>query len=110
MLVGYLTSGFLICVFQTMPWHQNFLGFDYEYHSGSEGTLRRFLPPDRVWLALMHRSGAYMLSNQEDERRGKESASLMERLQDLRSGRHLRAKLWRYRRTNDKGATQSIGD
>ena len=62
MLVGYLTWGFLVCVFQTMPWHQNFLGFDFEYKSGSEGTLRRFLPPDRVWLALMHRGGAYIPS------------------------------------------------
>src|SRR5262245_21888968 len=27
-LTGYLASGFLICVLQTLPWHENFLYFD----------------------------------------------------------------------------------
>src|SRR5262245_19611843 len=26
LLTGYLAAGFLTCVFQTLPWHENFLG------------------------------------------------------------------------------------
>src|SRR5262245_23652768 len=26
---GYLVSGFLLCVLQTLPWHQNFWDFEY---------------------------------------------------------------------------------
>jgi uncharacterized membrane protein required for colicin V production len=53
---GYLISGFLLCVFQTLPWHSRFMGFQPEYDSNQAG-LRQVLPPDRVWLALMHRAG-----------------------------------------------------
>ena len=110
MLVGYLAWGFLVCAFQTMPWHQNFLGFDYEYRSGSEGTLRRFLPPDRVWLALMQRGGAYTFSNQEDERRSRDSTSLTDRFKTFDQDGAFEYNYWRYRRLNDKGATQSSSD
>src|SRR5262245_12889183 len=27
---GYLLAGFLVCLFQTMPWEQNFMGFEYQ--------------------------------------------------------------------------------
>jgi uncharacterized membrane protein required for colicin V production len=68
LLTGYLTAGFLTCVFQTLPWHENFLGFE----PGTDGkaadqAIRRVLPPDRVWLALMYRAGAFAFSNSEDE-------------------------------------------
>jgi hypothetical protein len=53
---GYLISGFLICVFQTLPWHERFMGFQPECDPKEPG-LRQVLPPDRVWLALMHRAG-----------------------------------------------------
>jgi Colicin V production protein len=53
---GYLLSGFLLCVFQTLPWHERFMGFQPEYDPKEPG-LRQSLPPDRVWLALMHRAG-----------------------------------------------------
>jgi hypothetical protein len=55
MIAGYLLSGFLVCAMQTLPWGQQFLGF--EPRQKDESVVRRFLPPDRVWLALMHRSG-----------------------------------------------------
>lgn len=50
---GYLLAGFLVCMFQTLPLNAKFLGFD-----GNAGTsgLRRVVPPDRVWLAVMHRA------------------------------------------------------
>jgi hypothetical protein len=54
---GYLVCGFLVCVLQTLPWHENFMFFQGE-SSGKEPALRRFLPPDRVWLSLMQQAGA----------------------------------------------------
>jgi uncharacterized membrane protein required for colicin V production len=64
MLTGYLATGFLLCAFQTMPWHENFMFFDPTYDSSN--MLRRVLPPDRVWLGMMYRAGAFAFSNQED--------------------------------------------
>jgi hypothetical protein len=55
LVMGYLLSGFLICAMETLPWSQNFLGF--EPYRDNESILRRVLPGDRVWLALMHRAG-----------------------------------------------------
>ncbi len=56
LFTGYLASGFLVCALQTLPWDERFLGFDPR--SPSEETLRRVLPPDRIWLALMRHAGA----------------------------------------------------
>jgi hypothetical protein len=54
LLTGYLASGFLVCVLQTLPWHEHFLGFDSAVDLKSPGEkARRFMPPDRVWLALL---------------------------------------------------------
>jgi uncharacterized membrane protein YidH (DUF202 family) len=55
LVMGYLLAGFLICAMETLPWNQNFLGF--EPYRPEESPLRRVVPPDRVWLALMHRAG-----------------------------------------------------
>jgi hypothetical protein len=65
---GYLMAGFLVCALQTLPWHKNFMGFDATYQGGSQSAFRRVLPPDRVWLALMYRAGAYALNSDEDPR------------------------------------------
>jgi hypothetical protein len=59
-LTGYLLAGFLLCVFQTLPLPERFMGFQAD---AAPSGLRRILPPDRVWLALMHRAGAYAFSN-----------------------------------------------
>jgi hypothetical protein len=66
MITGYLLSGFLICVFQTLPWHENFMLFQPAYKA-PDSTLRQILPPDFAWLAMMHRAGAYTLANEADE-------------------------------------------
>jgi hypothetical protein len=63
---GYLASGFIVCVFQTLPWHENFMGFDPKIVPSSQSA-RSILPPDRVWLALMQRAGAYTFANSVDE-------------------------------------------
>src|SRR5262249_57124072 len=64
MITGYLVSGFLLCVLQTLPWHERFMFFDPTYEQGA--GLRRVLPADRVWLAMMFRAGAYAFANYED--------------------------------------------
>jgi hypothetical protein len=65
-VTGYLVSGFLICVLQTLPWHENFMNFD-PILNANEGPLARLFPPDRVWLALMHRAGEVPLSAGDDQ-------------------------------------------
>ena len=50
---GYLVSGFLVAAFQTLPCPENFLGYEPRVEEG-----HRYFPPDRVWLATMHRAGA----------------------------------------------------
>ena len=57
LITGYLVSGFLICALQTLPWHERFMFFDPHYDPDTN-PLRRILPPDHVWLAMMHRAGA----------------------------------------------------
>jgi hypothetical protein len=62
-LTGYLVSGFLLCAFQTLPLPENFLKFDARFHPDNPTkAVRRLLPPDRAWLALMHRAGLGPLS------------------------------------------------
>ena len=66
LLTGYLVAGFLVVAFQTIPGTENFLGLDAK--PGTEDKLRRVLPPDRVWLAMMHRAGGR--KGDDGERRG----------------------------------------
>jgi hypothetical protein len=54
LLTGYLLSGFLLCVIQTLPVNQSFLLFE-PYDPGKSPALRKVLPPDLVWLAMIHR-------------------------------------------------------
>ena len=60
LLTGYLLSGFLICALETLPWGQHFL--DFEPRTAKESGLRAVMPPDRVWLAMMHRTSTHSLS------------------------------------------------
>src|SRR5262249_32026231 len=64
LLTGYLLAGFLVCVLETLPWGQHFL--DFEPRAKDESAVRRLLPPDRVWLALMSRAGAYTFCRAEE--------------------------------------------
>jgi hypothetical protein len=64
LLTGYLVAGFLVTVFQTLPLHENFLGFEPKIEA--KQGLRHYLPPDRVWLALMHRAGTASFSSEKD--------------------------------------------
>jgi hypothetical protein len=63
LLGGYLVAGFLLCVAQTLPLDQHFLKFEARIDpSAPAAKVRRVLPPDRVWLALMHRASEGSLS------------------------------------------------
>jgi hypothetical protein len=64
LVTGYLVAGFLICVLQTLPWHEKFLLFEPRLDP-NQGPLGRVFPPDRVWLALMYRAGAEPFTNSE---------------------------------------------
>lgn len=55
LLTGYLLAGFLLCLVQTLPLGEKFLGFDANVEATP--TIRQVLPPDRVWLALMNHAG-----------------------------------------------------
>lgn len=63
LLAGYLLAGFMICTFQTLPAHEEFLGFHLKVSPDQGSEARSYMPPDRVWLALMHRAGLVALKN-----------------------------------------------
>jgi hypothetical protein len=100
LLTGYLVSGFLICVLQTLPWHENFMFFEPKYETGPEHVLRHVLPPDRVWLGLMHRAGAYAFSNGEDAK-AETSSSEYERSRTFDKYGSFEFRYARYRRYGD---------
>lgn len=60
LFTGYLVAGFLASVLQTLPWHENFM--DFQPQKDNQGALRTYLPPDRVWLAVMRHAGANSLA------------------------------------------------
>jgi hypothetical protein len=104
LITGYLVSGFLLCTLQTLPWHENFMLFDYQYETGPEHILRHVLPPDRVWLGLLQRAGAYALSNREDPREADFTSNYGRYMTFDRYG-NFELRYARYRRYNDKGET-----
>jgi colicin V production protein len=63
LVTGYFLAGMFLCMLQTLPLHENFMDFSAK----SEAGVRRFLPPDRVWLAMMCRAGAYAFAGEDDK-------------------------------------------
>jgi hypothetical protein len=59
LFTGYLLAGFLVCVFQTLPWEDN--TFESRAESG-QGIIQHYLPPDKVWLGTMRRAGTFSFS------------------------------------------------
>lgn len=65
LLAGYFLAGFLVCVFHTLPWGSQH-GPDHKHEPGQPGAaLRRILPPDRVWLAMMNRASEVSFARSE---------------------------------------------
>jgi hypothetical protein len=100
LVIGYLLSGFLVCVFQTLPWDRSFLGFE---PAESEATSDRVLPPDVVWLSLMHRAGAFAFANRPDE----DATEGANQYQTFDQGGSFELRYARYRRYNDKGEKEA---
>ena len=66
LLAGYFVAGFLTCLLMTMPIQRDFLGYE-PYVARDSSPLRRWFPPDFVWLATMHRlSGGVLTAGEED--------------------------------------------
>src|SRR6266446_10399756 len=93
---GYIVSGVLICAFQTLPWHENFLGF--EPRTDGEPPQRSFMPPDRAWLALMRYGGAHSLAWKEVE---PEATTPYDRYRTFDAGASFELRYARYRRYGD---------
>ncbi len=87
---GYFAAGFLVCVLQTLPINQNFMTFE-AFEPGKSSPARRLLPPDMVWLAMMHRLSGAGLTTGEDTRFDKNG--------------NFELRYLRYRRFDDKGNT-----
>ena len=66
-LTGYLAAGFLACVVQTIPGHEHILGFKPEVNlNATDQKMRRMIPPDRAWLAIMNYASRVGLSRGEE--------------------------------------------
>jgi uncharacterized membrane protein required for colicin V production len=102
MCTGYLVSGFLLCVLQTLPWSETFLGFVPPNPAEPRMGMSRVLPPDLVWLAMMHRAGGYAFANNLDELGDPTSPSATERYLTFDKGGTFEIRYERYRRYGDK--------
>jgi hypothetical protein len=86
---GWVLSGILICAFQTLPWHQNFWGYDYKSEKGNGWN------SDRYWLAYVHRATGSIFESAPPERFDP-GASFTIRYHD-------------FRRRNDQGQVAATG-
>jgi hypothetical protein len=100
LLAGYFVAGFLAVCFQTLPWHENFLGFQPRPDDGVEDGLRSYLPPDRVWLAMMRRAGANTLCWREID--AAPEANFYDRYRTFDPYGTFELRYQRYRRYNEK--------
>jgi hypothetical protein len=97
---GYLLSGFLLCCLQTLPWDEKFMGFSPTY-DGSSG-LRDVLPPDRVWLGMMFRAGAFPFSTADEfVEELRDAPSYQERRKTFDKYGTFELRYARYRRPNE---------
>lgn len=101
MITGYFVAGFLTCVAQTLPWHENFL--DFQPYSSREPGMRRLFPPDRVWLAAMRHAGAYPFSRAADDyAESEKDASRYDEHPTFDSAGTFELRYLRYRRYSDQ--------
>ena len=101
LLTGYLFSGFFLCALQTLPWHENFLGFDPTYRPASAASIRPILPADRAWLALMYRAGAMSFNRGDEDLRFVDSPSYYDRYFTFDKYGSFEMRYARYRRYGD---------
>jgi uncharacterized membrane protein required for colicin V production len=96
LITGYLLAGFFLCALQTLPWHEQFLGF--EPRVSNDTGPRTVFPPDRVWLAMMRHAGAYPLAWREDSSGGETN---YDRYRTFDRYGTFELRYLRYRRFND---------
>jgi hypothetical protein len=101
MCTGYLVSGFLVCVLQTLPWQESFMSFVPPDSTEPRQGMNRVLPPDLVWLAMMHRAGGYAFANTPDELGDPSSSSATEAYQTFDKRATFEIRYQRYRRAAD---------
>ena len=61
---GYMVCGFLVIAMETLPVQEHFMG--YQPRAADESEMRRFLPPDRVWLSMMRHAGVNPFARAQD--------------------------------------------
>jgi hypothetical protein len=88
-LAGYLLSGFLMCVMLTLPMPRDMLMYE-PYEPGKSGPLRKVMPPDLVWLAMLQRLSGAGLSTGEDPQTGMPVRFDQHATYELRYGRYRR--------------------
>lgn len=104
---GYLLAGFLMCVLETLPWHENFM--DFEPRLAGDSSFRSYLPPNRVWLAMMRHAGAFPLAWKSIP--GKEEASSYDRYKTFDREATFELRYQRYRRYGEgHGPLQHSGE
>jgi hypothetical protein len=109
LLTGYVVAGFLVAALETLPWHENFMFF--EPRSDNESALRSFFPPDRAWLALMRRAGAYALSGRTPTEEVEEPESNYDRFETFDRDATYELRYLRYRRySNSREKLQYQGE
>lgn len=96
LVTGYLVAGFLVCVLQTLPWHEHFL--EFRPRAEGETGMRRVLPPDRVWLALMRYAGTQAFANRVER---EDAASPYDRYSTFDSAGTFELRFLRYRRFSE---------
>lgn len=100
LLVGYLVSGFLIVSMETLPWHENFLGF--QPRKSGESFFRSYMPPDRVWLSMMRYAGSHSLAG---NARQKASENRLDQFDTFDREGTFELRYNRYRRYNEERDT-----
>jgi hypothetical protein len=99
LLTGYVLAGFMVVALETLPWHENFMYF--EPRTENETGLRTFFPPDRAFLAMMRRAGAYALSGRTPAEEVEEPESNYDRYETFDRDATYELRYLRFRRYND---------
>lgn len=100
LVTGYLATGFVVVMMQTLPLGRDFLGF--EPRGANEKSSRAFFPPDRMLLTMMRDIGAKSLVNRE---RDPDLDSIYDRFATFDRAGTFELRYTRYRRQTVEGET-----
>jgi len=100
LVTGYITSGLVVLMLQTLPLGKDFLGF--EPRGATEKPWRAAFPPDRMVLTMMRDLGAKSFVNRE---RDPDSDNTYDRYATFDRAGTFELRYTRYRRQNVDGET-----